>query len=125
MVLAALTAWGGTAVAADYGPSKAYAEVRALDKVAARTELLTVPVGQTVTFRALRITVDACRERPADRNPEAVAFLKIVEVEAEQPERPVFTGWMFAAAPAVSAMEDGVYNVWLIGCSDEAPAKDG
>jgi hypothetical protein len=28
----------------------------------------------------------------------------------------VFTGWMFASSPSVSAMEHPVYDVWVIDC---------
>ena len=42
-------------------------------------------------------------------------------------ERPVrlFSGWMFASSPAVSALEHPVYDVWVTDCktasSSEAP----
>jgi hypothetical protein len=28
----------------------------------------------------------------------------------------VFRGWMFASAPAVSAMDHPVYDIWVVDC---------
>ena len=38
----------------------------------------------------------------------------------------LFSGWMYASSPAVSAMEHPVYDVWVIDCKpDMAPAEAG
>ena len=33
----------------------------------------------------------------------------------EEPQA-IFSGWMFASSPALSAMESAVYDVWVIDC---------
>ncbi len=39
---------------------------------------------------------------------------------SDLPEDMVFSGWMFASSPALSALEHPVYDVWVIDCMTEA-----
>lgn len=92
------------------------ARLRVLDKITARTSTMEVKVGQAATFAGLRITLRACRENPPTEAPESAAFLEITE-QAPEAGRSVFSGWMFASSPALSAMEHAVYDVWVLGCT--------
>ena len=92
------------------------AELRALDKVTARVTTLEVPVGKAVEFGTLQITVDVCDKRPPEETPESAAFLRVVEQRAQQPETKVFSGWMFASSPGLSAMQHPVYDLWVLNC---------
>jgi hypothetical protein len=91
--------------------------LQTLDKITARVSTIVAPINQTVSFGGLRITARACRKRPPEETPEATAFLEIdvLRPGQTQAERR-FTGWMFASSPAVSAMEDPVYDVWVVDC---------
>lgn len=98
------------------------AVLRALDKVTARVSLFEVKVGEQVRFGTLGIRIRACEKTPPEAEPDAVAFLEVWERRpADTESRWVFTGWMFASSPAVSAMDHPVYDVWLIDC--QRPAK--
>ncbi|MGE3622668.1 MAG: DUF2155 domain-containing protein, partial [Bdellovibrionales bacterium] len=97
--------------------------MRALDKITARVEELEVPTGRPYKFGTLLITVRACRETPPEETPESAAFLEISEFKPGATETPVFKGWMFASSPALSAMEHPIYDIWVTGCRDTAPAK--
>lgn len=37
---------------------------------------------------------------------------------------PLFSGWMFASTPGLSALEHPVYDVWVIRCTDVAPVSE-
>lgn len=87
-----------------------------LDKVTARTSSFTVPVGTTGRFGQLLVTVRACRRSPPIDPPESAAFLEIVEARTDEERVARFTGWMFASSPGLSALEDPVYDVWVIDC---------
>ena len=92
-----------------------------LDKITARVTTIEVPVGATVAFGTLRITLNACNKRPPEETPETTAFLQIVEARpGEAQVRSLFTGWMFASSPALSALEHPVYDVWVIDCKTPA-----
>jgi hypothetical protein len=93
------------------------ARLQALDKATARTAAFTMDVGQTVQMGSIFIRVTACRAAPELAEPESAAFVQVWE--EEPPEfRPswVFSGWMFASSPAVSAMDHAVYDVWVVSC---------
>ena len=92
-----------------------------LDKVTARVTTLEIPIGETVRFGTLRIRLDTCNKRPPEETPETTAFLEIDEVRpGEDAATRLFTGWMFASSPALSALEHPVYDVWVIDCKTAA-----
>ncbi|PWE17317.1 DUF2155 domain-containing protein [Marinicauda salina] len=99
----------------------AVAVLRGLDKVTARTRDFEAPVGETVTFGALDITVRYCRKRPPEETPETFVFLQVDDRrtdgfgEEAEGER-IFSGWMFASSPALNPLEHPVYDVWVIDC---------
>jgi hypothetical protein len=92
--------------------------VRSIDKLSARTHTFDIPVDRTVQFgKSLFIKVRACRKSPPVGEPESAAFLQIWERKPhEDTSRWVFSGWMFASNPALSAMDHPVYDVWVIDC---------
>ena len=100
------------------------AVLNALDKITGRVSVIEAALDEPVRFEALEITVRACYATPPEEAPESTAFLEIRDVgpDAETTE-PIFSGWMFASSPAVSALEHPVYDVWVINCKISAPGK--
>ncbi len=94
------------------------AMLQALDKITARVKALPVKIGQGATFGTLSIQVMACRKAPPEDSPEAAAFLKITDTKSE-PAQVVFSGWMFASSPALSAMDHPVYDISVVDCTSE------
>ncbi|PWC31419.1 DUF2155 domain-containing protein [Azospirillum sp. TSO35-2] len=92
------------------------AKLRWLDKVTARTSTFTIQVGETKSMGSLRITLRACKENPPIDTPESAAFLEVTEIKPGEQAEAVFSGWMFASSPALSAMENAIYDVWVLGC---------
>jgi hypothetical protein len=97
--------------------------LRGLDKITAHISTFEVPIGKTVKFGALEITARSCDKRPPEEVPESAAFLEVVEArEGEAPQR-LFSGWMFASSPALSALENPIYDLWVLDCKNEASAS--
>jgi len=92
------------------------AVLQGLDKITARVTTIEAPVGQSVRFGTLDITVKRCRKRPPEETPETTAFLEIRERRTGEHPVDLFAGWMFASSPAVSSMEHPVYDVWVTDC---------
>ena len=88
----------------------------ALDKVTARVETISAPVGTPVHFGTLEIVARACKKHRPEERPESAAFLDIWEARAGRPAESVFRGWMFASSPALSAMEHPIYDIWVLDC---------
>lgn len=98
------------------------AVLRALDKVTARVEQIEVRAENPYKFGTIFITVHSCRTTTPEEQPESAAALEVSEFKTEkQTEELVFKGWMFASSPAISAMEHPLYDLWLIGCKNDAP----
>ncbi len=85
----------------------------ALDKIDARSMPLQVPVGQTVHYGSLAITVQRCEVRPPDAAPDAAAWVDILD---SHPSAPGFHGWMLLDEPNLSSFEHPVYDIRLAGC---------
>ena len=104
--------------------NKPIVKLRALDKVTARTMTFEANVGAVARFGDLFIKVQACREPPAIFTPESAAFLQVWQVPAGQKQSVwVFSGWMFATSPALSAMDHPIYDVWILDCIDPNAPK--
>jgi hypothetical protein len=103
------------------------AVMQGLDKVTARVSTFEAPLGVTVQFGTLSITLRACDRTPPEEPPESTAFLDIDETRRGEPPVSLFHGWMFASSPALSALEHPVYDVWVLECKStvapEAPEK--
>ena len=100
------------------------AVLRGLDKVTARVTTLNAPVGETIPFGALEITVRTCDKRPPEEPPESAVFLEITEIRVGNPSIDLFHGWMFASSPALSAMDHPVYDVWVLDCVSTASTDE-
>jgi hypothetical protein len=96
------------------------AELQALDKITARVRPIEARVGQTFTFGTLNIQVEACRKAPPEEPREATAFLRVWEAKPGEQSKWVFSGWMFASSPALSAMDHPVYDIWVKDCGGPA-----
>jgi hypothetical protein len=120
----------GLLIAAGTARAETVAVLQGLDKTTARVSKFDAPVGKSVRFGTLVITVRACIKHPPEEEPESAAFLQIEEVR--QGERnsvvsqQVFSGWMFASSPALSALENPIYDVGVLDCktdTTDAPAS--
>lgn len=97
-----------------------------LDKITARVSNLEVPLNEPVRFGTLEITARSCNSTPPEEPPETSAFLEIREIRRNEEPKNVFSGWMFASSPALSAMEHAVYDVWVLSCTTLSPeTEDG
>jgi len=92
------------------------AVLQGLDKVTARISTFEAPFDVPVRFGSLVIQARACHKAPPTEPPESTAFLEIDETFETTLPRDLFTGWMFASSPAVSALEHPVYDVWVVDC---------
>lgn len=99
------------------------AMLRALDKVTARVQTLEVPVGEPVTFGRLEILARSCFTRPPEETPENAALLLITKTGSKGETTVAFDGWMFASSPGLSAMDDPVYDIWVLACENKTASK--
>jgi hypothetical protein len=103
--------------------------LQGLDKVTARVSPVRAPLDQPTQFGTLEVVVRACRETPPTEPPESAVFLEIRELppasDVESAPVDLFSGWMFASSPAVSALEHPVYDIWVVDCAEPMASTDG
>ncbi len=91
-------------------------ELRGLNKVTARVSTIKGALGTPLSFGTLDITVRACWTAPADKQPEHAALVEIVENRPDTGQISLFSGWMFASSPTLSALEHPVYDISVLAC---------
>lgn len=89
------------------------AVLRGLDKMSGALTDLQLATGETKRFGRLQVTLGECRF-PAG-NPAGDAWAYLVIRYGDQPE-PVFQGWMIASSPALNALDQARYDVWVLRC---------
>ena len=96
--------------------------LQGLNKITARVSPIEAPVDGAVMFGTLSITMRTCWKAPPEEPPESAVFLEIDDVKPGEDAVRLFTGWMFASSPALSALEHPVYDVWVLDCREvESP----
>src|ERR1700752_2801281 len=98
--------------------------LQGLDKITARVSKFEAPVGTPVRFGTLAIRVRDCEKNPPEETPEGAAFLVIDELRPGEVNLRVFSGWMFASSPALSALEHPVYDVNVLDCKAATGSRD-
>lgn len=87
--------------------------LRLLDKVTGRVADLSLGRGQSVTQGRMTVLLDECRYPRDNPAADAQAHLTVIEVNRSEP---VFSGWMLASSPALSAMDHPRYDIWVLSC---------
>ena len=106
--------------------------IQGLDKITARIKTFEVDVSQTYKFGVLDIFVERCIFSKPIFKPESLAYIKIKD-NSDRLSEVEFKGWMFASSPALSALENSVYDISILACknvdkqsekSSSAPPKE-
>lgn len=88
--------------------------LRALDKTSGQTTDFEMRAGQAFRIGSLQIVMQECRYPAGNPSGNAYAGLEISE---NGKSGVLFSGWMIASAPALSALEHQRYDVWVIRCT--------
>jgi len=110
LVLAVLLA--SPAAAQDFASAEG-ATLRFLDRLTSWAGDVDLARGQTAQFGNLEVRLDDCRYPVANPASDAEAHLSIVETTTGIS---LFSGWMLASSPALSALDHPRYDVWVLGC---------
>lgn len=89
-----------------------------LDKIAGTTTAFEIEIGKRKKFGALIVEPKVCYSRPVTEEPKTTSFVVVDEEPVGGEPQVIFSGWMFAESPGLSAVEHPIYDVWLTGCRD-------
>ncbi len=87
--------------------------LRGLDKVSGETTDIELSGGEAQDYGRLTVTLSECRYPAENPSSEAFAHLTIADSATGTV---VFDGWMIASSPALSALDDPRYDVWVLRC---------
>ena len=94
-----------------------FIEIKILDKVSSKTNLLKLKNGEEVKFQNLLIKSLKCKNSEFDDNPEITAYIQVKDLTNQNNNEVfVFNGWTFSSSPAINPFDHPVYDIWLTKC---------
>ena len=94
-----------------------FIEIKILDKVSSKTNLLKLKIGEEKKFQNLLIKSLKCKNSEFDDNPEITAYIQVQDTaNKDNNEVFIFNGWTFSSSQAVNPFDHPVYDIWLIKC---------
>ena len=94
-----------------------FIEIKILDKVSSKTNLLKLTIGEEKKFQNLLIKSLKCKNSEFDDNPEITAYIQVQDlINKDNNEVFIFNGWTFSSSPAINPFDHPVYDIWLTKC---------
>jgi len=94
-----------------------FIEIKILDKVSSKTNLIKLTIGEEKKFQNLLIKSLKCKNSEFDDNPEITAYIQVKDlVNKDNNEVFIFNGWTFSSSPAINPFDHPIYDIWLTKC---------
>jgi len=94
-----------------------FIEIKILDKVSSKNNLLKIKIGEEKKFKNLLIKSLKCKNSEFDDNPEITAYLQVKDLtNINNDEVFVFNNWTFSSSPTINTFDHPVYDIWLTKC---------
>ena len=94
-------------------------EIKALDKITAKTSTLSIKLGEEKYFGRLKIKPLQCKASDIDQAPDTIAYLQVIDTSNKKKDQVfVFNGWTFASSPTLRSLDHPIYDLWLLGCTN-------
>jgi hypothetical protein len=104
-------------IVAQENSNEQFIDIKILDKVSSKTNLLKLKIGEEKIFQNLLIKSLKCKNSEFDDNPEITAYIQVQDVtNRDNNEVFIFNGWTFSSSPAVNPFDHPVYDIWLTKC---------
>ena len=94
-----------------------FIEIKILDKVSSKNNILIIKIGQEQKFKNLSIKSLKCKNSKFDDDPEITAYLQVKDLTNKNNDEVfIFNGWTFSSSPTVKPFDHPVYDIWLTRC---------
>ena len=94
-----------------------FIEIKILDKVSSKNNLLKIKIGEEKRFKNLIIKSLKCKNSEFDDSPEITAYLQVKDLNNKKNDEVfVFNGWTFSSGPGINPFDHPVYDIWLTKC---------
>ncbi len=97
--------------------SMKYAKLKLLDKISNKLIEKTIKVNDSIDLETLNIEVFACFSEPPEEVSEDYVLINIKD-NFKNNDESIYRGWMISSSPEVTPLEHPIYDIWLLGCSN-------
>jgi len=98
---------------------KIYINIKALDKITAKTLAIKLGIGEKKYFGSLEIKGLKCQLSENNDFTDAVAYLQVKDLDAKDNNQVfLFNGWIFASSPTLESIDHPIYDLWITGCEN-------
>ena len=98
---------------------KIYINIKALDKITAKTSTIRLAIGEKKFFGSLEIKGLKCQLSEGNEFTDTVAYLQVKDLAAKDNNQVfLFNGWTFASSPTLQSIDHPIYDLWITGCEN-------
>ena len=98
---------------------KIYVNLKALDKITAKTSTMKLAIGEKKFFGALEIKALKCQYSKSSDFIDTVAYLQVKDLSSKDNNQVfLFNGWTFASSPTLESIDHPIYDLWITGCEN-------
>ena len=98
---------------------KIYINIKALDKITAKTSDFRLAVGEKKFFGPLEIKALKCQLSENNDSTDTVAYLQVKDLSTKDNNQVfLFNGWTFASSPTLQSIDHPLYDLWIISCEN-------
>ena len=99
--------------------NKIYINLKALDKITAKTSTFRLAVGEKKFFASLEIRALKCQLSESNDSVDTVAYLQVKDLSAKDNNQVfLFNGWTFASSPTLRSIDHPIYDLWITSCEN-------
>ena len=98
---------------------KIYINIKALDKITAKTSDIRLAIGEKKFFGPLEIKALKCQLSEKNDFTDTVAYMQVKDLSAKDNNQVfLFNGWTFASSPTLQSIDHPIYDLWIISCEN-------
>ena len=98
---------------------KVYINIKALDKITAKTLAIKLGIGEKKYFGSLEIKGLKCQLSENNEFSDIVAYLQVKDLDSKDNNQVfLFNGWTFVSSPTLEPIDHPIYDLWITGCEN-------
>ena len=97
---------------------KKYASFKLLNKTTNKVSNKDILVSSKISWETLNIEVLYCGSTPPNEIPEDYVLIDIYDTINNENTN-IYKGWMISSSPDVTPLENPIYDLWLVDCSND------
>ena len=97
---------------------KKYASFKLLNKTTNKVSTKEILVSSKISWETLNIEVLYCGSTPPTEIPEDYVLIDVYDTINNENTN-IYKGWMISSSPDVTPLENPIYDLWLVNCSND------